>query len=88
MSDFDIDGVYTQSFQIKKYRYMVTNLVLHTSVTMVILLIDADNNEVHRIFKLIEGEEYDAWGTDDSYLDKIAEEEVKALLKPTATLSL
>lgn len=80
MSDFDIDGVYTQSFQIKKYRYIVTNLVLHTSITMVILLIDADNTEVHRIFKQIEGEEYDAWGTDDSYLDKIAEEEVKKIL--------
>ena len=88
MSEFDIDGVYTQTFQIKKYRFSLTNLVLHTSVTMVILLINADNNEVHRIFKLIEGEEYDAWGLDDSYLDKIAEDEVKGLLKPTATLSL
>ena len=53
-----------------------------------IFLTDASNNEVHTIQKQIEGEEYDAWGTDDSYLDKIAEEEVKGLLKPTTTLSL
>ena len=88
MSDFDIDGVYTQSFQIKKYRYIITNFVLHTSVTMVILFIDVNNIPVYSLDKLIEGEEYDAWGLDDSYLDKIAEEEVKGLLKPTATLSL
>lgn len=82
MSEFEIDGVYTltQTFQIKKYRFIITDFVLHTSVTMIIFLMDADNNEVHRIFKQIEGEEYDAWGLDDSYLDKIAEEEVKKVL--------
>jgi len=80
MSEFDIDGVYTKSFQIKKYRISLTNFVLHTSVTMVILFIDADNIPVYSLDKLIEGEEYDAWGTDDSYLDKIAEEEVKKVL--------
>jgi len=60
MSIVEIDGVYTQSFQIKKYRYILTNFVLHTSVIMMIYLIDIDNNEVHTIQKQIEGEEYDA----------------------------
>ncbi len=66
MSDIEIDGVYTQSFQIKKYRYILTNFILHTSVIMMIFLTDVSNNEVYKIFKQIEGEEYDAWGTDDT----------------------
>ena len=76
----DIDGVFTQTFQIKKYNFYVCNIQLHTSINLVISLMDADNREVHRIEKLIEGEEYDAWGTDDSYLEDIADKYVKEFL--------
>ena len=76
----EIDGVYTQSFQIKKYRFFVCNLALHKSVSMVIYLIDIDGREVHSIEKQIEGEEYDAWGTDDTYLEGIADTYVKQFL--------
>lgn len=78
--EFEIDGVFTQSFQIKKYYFVVGNIQLHKSITLHIYLLDADNNSVHTIHKVIEGDEYDKWGFDDSYLDKIAEAEVNKVL--------
>lgn len=80
MPEIDIDGVFTQTFPIKKYNYILCNLVLHKSITIVIYLLDADNREVHTIQKLIEGEEYDAWGLDDSYLEGLVDNIVKEFL--------
>ena len=80
MSIVEIDGVYTQSFQIKKYNFFVCNIVLHKSITMIICLMDIDGREVHSIEKQIEGEEYDTWGTDDTYLEGIADTHVKQFL--------
>jgi hypothetical protein len=82
MSEIEIDGIFTQTFQIKKYKYLVSYLEPHKSVSLVIILLDASNNEVYRIVRLIEGEEYDNWGLDDNYLDEIVEEEVKKVLNP------
>jgi uncharacterized HAD superfamily protein len=76
----DIDGVFTQTFQIKKYNFYVCNIQLHTSITLVISLQDADDRDIHTIHKIIEGEEYDAWGTDDSYLEGLADKYVKEFL--------
>ena len=80
MSIDEIDGVYTQSFQIKKYNFFVCNIVLHKSITMIIRLMEEDGREVHSIEKQIEGEENDAWGTDDTYLEGIADTYVKQFL--------
>ena len=80
MSIVEIDGIYTQSFQIKKYNFFVCNIVLHKSITMIIRLMDIDGREVHSIEKQIEGEEYDAWGMDDTYLEGIAYIYVKQFL--------
>jgi hypothetical protein len=76
----DIDGVFIQTFQIKKYNFYVCDIQLHTSITLVIYLLDNIGNQVHTIHKLIEGEEYDAWGTDDSYLEGLADKIVKEFL--------
>jgi hypothetical protein len=80
MPEFEIDGVFTQTFPIKKYNFLVCNIQLHTSITLVIRLMDTDNRTVHTIQREIEGDEYDKWGFDDSYLDKIAEAEVNKVL--------
>jgi len=82
MSEIEIDSIFTQTFQIKKYKYFVSYLEPHKSVSLVIILLDASNNEVYRIVRLIEGEEYNNWGLDDNYLDEIVEEEVKKVLNP------
>jgi hypothetical protein len=81
MNEIDIDGILTQSFQVKKYKYFVSYLEPHKSVSLVICLFDASNNEVYRMGRLIEGEEYNNWGLHDNYLDKIVEEEVNKVLK-------
>jgi hypothetical protein len=80
MSEIEIDGVFTQTFQIKKYKFFVCNPQLHKSITLVIGLMDTDNREVHTIQREIEGEEYDAWGLDDSYLERLADKYVKKFL--------
>jgi hypothetical protein len=79
-TEIDIDGVFTQTFQVKKYKFYLYNQVLHKSVILDICLMDAQGNMVHNISKLIEGEEYSAWGTDDSYLEGIVDKIVKEFL--------
>ena len=80
MTEFEIDGVFTQTFPIKKYKFFLFNLQLHKSITIVIRFMDIDNTEVHTIQKIIEGEEYDAWGLDDSYLEGLADKYAKEFL--------
>jgi hypothetical protein len=79
-TEIDIDGVFTQTFQVKKYKFILYNQVLHKSVTLNIYLLDADGNIVHTIPKVVEGEEYSAWGADDSYLEGIVDKIVKEFL--------
>jgi hypothetical protein len=80
MPEVDIEGTYTKNFEIKKYNFCICNLVLHTSVNIVIWFYDIDNREVHRLDKIIEGEEYNAWGEDDSYLEELVDKIVKEFL--------
>ena len=80
MPEIEIDGVFTQTFQVKKYNFSLFNHLLHKSVYLSILLFDANGSTVHSITKLIEGEEYSAWGTDDSYLEEIVDKIVKEFL--------
>jgi hypothetical protein len=82
MPEIEIDGVFTQTFQIKKYKFFVCNPQLHKSITLVIGLMDTDNRTVHTIQREIEGEEYDKWGVDDSYLEGLADKYVKEFLRP------
>jgi len=77
MTDIEINGVYTKSLLIKKYRYFINNIQLHTSASLVIILLNENGLEVDRIFKDLVGEEYNAWSNDDSYIDDIASDEVK-----------
>jgi hypothetical protein len=82
MTEIEIDEVFTQTFQIKKYRFIVFNHFLHKSVSLNIYLMDMNGDIVHTIPKLIEGEEYGAWGTDDSYLEGIVDKIVKEFFLP------
>jgi hypothetical protein len=75
-----IIGDFTQTTKIAAYRFFIGRLELYQSVTLVICLSDESQNEVYRFTKDVVGEEYAAWGLDDSYLEKIAESTVKSLL--------
>jgi hypothetical protein len=87
MSDFEIDAYFTltQTTRIAKYRVYVASVSLHTSATLVIILFDASGYEINRITKEITGEEYEGWGTDDKYLEDIAEKEVQKIITPLKT---
>lgn len=79
MSSVDIDFEFVQTHRIKKYIYFFCNMILHTSITLVITLFDESGRQIHSIQKQIEGEEYELWGLDDSYLEKIVDIEIKKL---------
>lgn len=86
MSDFPFEAVFVQNHLISSYRYCVSSVFPHKSASLVIILLDKEKCEVHRIYKDLVKEEYENWGADDSYLDKIVEEEVKKVVVPTLEL--
>jgi hypothetical protein len=75
-----INGDFVQTTKIAFYRFFIGRLELYQSVTLVICLLDSSQNEVHRFTKDVDREQYAAWGTDDSYLEQIADSTVRALL--------
>jgi len=86
MSSSDIDFDFVQTHRIKRYNVFFCNLVLHTSITLIINLFDEIGNQVHSIQKQIEGEEYELWGLDDSYLEKIIDIELQKIKFPVDIL--
>ena len=64
---------------IVKYRYYLYNLILNQEVT---IIIDYNNSQERQIYQSIirlEGEQYNAWGSDDSYIQNIVLAEVDKL---------
>jgi hypothetical protein len=77
MSDKLINGTFVKTQKVCSYRYIIAKVVPHCSATIIIILFDELKYEVYRFNKELVGDEYDAWGIDDSYLDIIVEQEVK-----------
>lgn len=75
--DILINAKLVQTHQLGSYRYFVSSVLPHKSASLVILLLDTSRNEVSRIHKVIEGDEYAGWGADDSYLDEVVDREVR-----------
>jgi hypothetical protein len=75
--DIPLSAILTTTHQLGSYRYFISSVQPHKSASLVILLLDTDRNEVSRIHKIIEGDEYAGWGADDSYLDAIVDKEVR-----------
>jgi hypothetical protein len=78
----DISADFTQTKRIFKYRYSIVTLELYVSAILSISLLDESDQELYRMQKLIIGEEYDAWGADDSYIGVIADIEVRKIVTP------
>ena len=73
--DFPITIIETK--HVTKYRYYLYNLILNQEVT---IIIDYFNNEGRNVFQTIRklvGDEYTAWGADDSYIQNIVSAEVE-----------
>lgn len=73
---FEIVNTHT----VTKYNLEFRNLILHKEVTLFIHLFN-DSNFVHSIQYKIEGEEYNQWGDDDSYIETIVQREIQKLSK-------
>jgi hypothetical protein len=73
--DFPITIIETK--HVTKYRYYLYNLILNQEVT---IIIDYFNNEQRNVFQTIRklvGDEYNAWGADDYYIQNIVSVEVE-----------
>ena len=86
--DIAVDFDFIQTTRIVKYQFFTGELILHKSIIMYIILFDKDNNQVTRLERKVEGDEYDAWGVDDSYLEIIAQTEVEKLFKKPLTIEV
>lgn len=87
--DILINAKVVQEHTLGAYRYFVSSVFPHKSASLVIILLDTSRNEVQRLYKVIEGEEYAGWGNDDTYLDELVEKEVKKVVtvdKPILTI--
>lgn len=87
--DILINAKVVQEHTLGSYRYFVSSVFPHKSASLVIILLDTSRNEVQRLYKVIEGEEYAGWGNDDTYLDELVEKEVKKVVivdKPILTI--
>lgn len=71
--------VETTTSTITKYRYALTEFVPHTEVSFHLYCYDESDKLVKHIMGKIEGEEYIAWGADDTYIDDLMKAKVSAL---------
>jgi len=70
---------FTKTVTATKYDWVLTSLILHTSIELVIFLYDDLGEVLHQIHRLIDGEEYTNWGVDDSYIEAIIQAELAKL---------
>ena len=70
---------FTKTITATKYDWVLTNVILHTSIELVIFLYDDTGEIPQQIHRLISGEEYADWGTDDSYIENIIQAELAKL---------
>ena len=70
---------FTRTITATKYDWVLTSLILHTSIELVIFMYDESGEVIHQIHRLIDGEEYANWGVDDSYIENIIRTEISKL---------
>jgi len=77
-----VDFDYVATTRISHYTYVITRVVLNTSVSITINLhSDTDPHFFKYIEMTVEGDEYRLWGADDSYISDLIAARV-ALLYP------
>jgi hypothetical protein len=61
--------ILTSTQEIKYYTFYVSQVIPHTEATICINLFSRENLNVKCIYARLINEDYQNWGTDDSYLD-------------------
>jgi hypothetical protein len=64
---------------IVKYRYYLYNLILNEQVTIIIDYTNSEQRQIYQSIITLTGEQYAAWGQDDSYIQNIVLAEVDKL---------
>ena len=86
MSFIDLDTpivvVETSYITISKYRFIITDIKLNLEMSYQIFCYGSDDDIkiLKTIVGKIEGPEYQAWGTDDSYIENYIRDQVLKLM--------
>jgi len=80
MTDTPIDAELVLKFRTKSYSYVVQELIPFTSVLLRIVIQDINDANISISVLKLEGDDYNAWGNDDTYLDECVDAEVKRIL--------
>ena len=67
----------TSAVKIHSYSFVLNNIILNESVSYIITLYDNLGNDIFIISGLIEGDEYNNWGTDDNYITTLINQKVQ-----------
>ena len=72
---------YTKKEQIvfTQYKVVFSDMILHKEVTLNIHLYGDSGYILHTIYYKVEGDEYQQWGDDDSYIETIVQRELQKL---------
>ena len=77
---FPVDFDYVSSHHISSYRYVITRVVPFTSANIIIILQSDSDSAFHKVINMtIEGEAYNLWGSDDSYITDLVAKKVASL---------
>jgi hypothetical protein len=77
--DLENPIIYSTVKEIKYYIYELNNIITNTSVSYKITCLTEQKEFVKVLFGVIEGEEYLAWGNDDSYIENLIKQKVLEL---------
>jgi hypothetical protein len=76
-TNFELPISISETKIIAKYKYYLYNLILNQEVTIIIDYFNNDGRQVYQTVRKLEGDEYNAWGSDDSYIENIVSLEVE-----------
>lgn len=75
----DVSFDFVETKNVSLYYYDLHNVIPNKSVAYSITCLTDDKSEPAHIEGIIEGEEYDAWGNNDSYITDLIRSNVMAL---------
>jgi hypothetical protein len=75
----------TQTIVSNKMNIRVLNLVFGVSIEVIASVIQSNGTVTQNYHLVISGEEYDNWGSDDSYMVNLIASKIGASIEPTNT---
>ena len=78
-TNFELPISISETKIIAKYKYYLYNLILNQEVTIIIDYFNNEGRQVYQTVRKLVGDEYNVWGSDDSYIENIVFLEVEKL---------